>query len=133
MTGEMSMPPRLGSMLRMGRSAGSVIWYRNVAIVATTLLRVFTTLNAMSQDKIAATIKIQIPPGAAEYEFAWRYATGWLSALKRLSPPARRPDGILVFDGSGPLDADALHVDEDEVTDASEHVRTIVEAIAADI
>ncbi len=46
---------------------------------------------------------------SAEYEFGWRYATGWLSALKRLSPPANRPDGILVFDASARLDIDALH------------------------
>ena len=29
---------------------------------------------------------------SAEYEFGWRFATGWLSALKRLSPPAHRPE-----------------------------------------
>jgi DNA-binding transcriptional MerR regulator len=45
----------------------------------------------------------------AEYEFSWRFATGWLSALKRLSPPATRNEGILVFDASAPLDLDALH------------------------
>ncbi len=30
---------------------------------------------------------------SAEYEFGWRFATGWLSAFKRLSPPAHRPEG----------------------------------------
>jgi MerR family transcriptional regulator, light-induced transcriptional regulator len=44
-----------------------------------------------------------------EYEFAWRYATGWLSALKRLSPPATRPAGVLVLDASSPRELDALH------------------------
>jgi MerR family transcriptional regulator, light-induced transcriptional regulator len=47
--------------------------------------------------------------GSAEYEFSWRYATGWLSALKRLAPPSSRPDGVLVFDASVPCDLDGLH------------------------
>jgi MerR family transcriptional regulator, light-induced transcriptional regulator len=46
---------------------------------------------------------------SAEYEFAWRHATGWLSALKRLSPPAQREEGILIVDASASLDLDALH------------------------
>ena len=45
----------------------------------------------------------------AEYEFGWRHATGWLSAIKRLAPPAGRPDGVLLFDASGPCDLDALY------------------------
>jgi DNA-binding transcriptional MerR regulator len=45
----------------------------------------------------------------AEYEFGWRYATGWMSAIKRLSPPATRPEGVLVFDASITSDLDALH------------------------
>jgi MerR family transcriptional regulator, light-induced transcriptional regulator len=44
-----------------------------------------------------------------EFEFAWRHATGWMSALKRLSPPAYRPEGILVFDACGPCELDALY------------------------
>lgn len=31
-----------------------------------------------------------------EFEFGWRYATAWLSALKRLAPPATRAAGVLV-------------------------------------
>jgi DNA-binding transcriptional MerR regulator len=45
----------------------------------------------------------------AEYEFAWRHASGWLSALKRLSPPATRDEGILIFDASSACELDALH------------------------
>jgi DNA-binding transcriptional MerR regulator len=45
----------------------------------------------------------------AEYEFAWRHATGWLSACKRLAPPASRTEGVLVFDASIPCDLDGLH------------------------
>jgi MerR family transcriptional regulator, light-induced transcriptional regulator len=44
-----------------------------------------------------------------EYEFGWRYATGWLSALKRLAPPATRSAGALVLDASSPLELDALY------------------------
>jgi DNA-binding transcriptional MerR regulator len=46
---------------------------------------------------------------SAEYEFGWRHATGWLSAMKRLAPPANRQDGILIFDASARCDLDALH------------------------
>jgi DNA-binding transcriptional MerR regulator len=45
----------------------------------------------------------------AEYDFAWRHATGWLSALKRISPPASLPNGVLLLDASAPLDLDALY------------------------
>lgn len=48
-------------------------------------------------------------PTSAEYDFGWRYATGWLAAMKRLAPPAQRPEGVLVLDGSATLDLDALH------------------------
>jgi MerR family transcriptional regulator, light-induced transcriptional regulator len=48
-------------------------------------------------------------PGGAEYEFGWRHATGWMSAMKRLSPPSHRAEAILVLDGSTPCDLDALH------------------------
>jgi MerR family transcriptional regulator, light-induced transcriptional regulator len=44
-----------------------------------------------------------------EYEFSWRYAIGWMSAMRRLSPPASRTESVLVFDASGPNDLDALH------------------------
>jgi DNA-binding transcriptional MerR regulator len=45
----------------------------------------------------------------AEYEVAWRHATGWMAALKRLSPPASRTEGVLLFDASIQSDLDALH------------------------
>lgn len=45
----------------------------------------------------------------AEYGFGWRWATGWLAAQTRLAPPAWRPEGILLFDASAPVDLDALH------------------------
>lgn len=61
----------------------------------------------------------------AEFEFAWRYGTGWLSALKRLSPPANRDEGVLVFDASAPLDLDGLHAQALEVVLRRAGLRTL--------
>lgn len=47
--------------------------------------------------------------GTPERCFAWRYATGWLAAAKRLAPSALRPEGIMIFDASAPGSLDALH------------------------
>ncbi len=47
--------------------------------------------------------------GSPEYEFAWRHATGWMSAMKRLAPPASRREAILIFDSSATCELDALH------------------------
>ena len=55
-----SSPPRLGIMLRIGASTGSVIRYRNSATAATNWLRVFTTLKAISQDRMADAINSQM-------------------------------------------------------------------------
>jgi DNA-binding transcriptional MerR regulator len=63
---------------------------------------------------------------AAEYEFAWRYATGWLSALRRISPPATRPEGVLIFDASAPCDIDGLHVQAFELILRRAGLRTLV-------
>jgi hypothetical protein len=70
--------------------------------------------------------------GGAEYEFAWRYATGWLSAVKRLSPPAQRPEGVLVLDASAPLDLDALHAQAFELVLRRAGVRTLALSPAID-
>jgi MerR family transcriptional regulator, light-induced transcriptional regulator len=61
----------------------------------------------------------------AEYEFGWRLATGWLSALKRLSPPASRHEGVLVFDASVPCDLDALHAQSLELILRRAGLRTL--------
>ena len=34
--------------------------------------------------------------------FAWRWATGWLAAAKRVAPPASREEAVLIFDSSAP-------------------------------
>lgn len=60
-----------------------------------------------------------------EYEFAWRYATGWLSALRRLAPPASRIAGVLVLDASSPLELDALYAQALELMLRRAGVRTL--------
>jgi MerR family transcriptional regulator, light-induced transcriptional regulator len=60
-----------------------------------------------------------------EYEFGWRYATGWLSALKRLAPPATRAAGVLVLDASTPLELDALYAQSLELMLRRAGVRTL--------
>jgi DNA-binding transcriptional MerR regulator len=71
-------------------------------------------------------------PSTAEYEFAWRYATGWLSALKRLAPPASRRDGVLVFDASVPCDLDGLHAQALELVLRRAGLRTLALSHAVD-
>jgi MerR family transcriptional regulator, light-induced transcriptional regulator len=65
--------------------------------------------------------------GAAspEYEFGWRYSTGWLSALKRLAPPATRATGVLVLDASSPLELDALYAQALELMLRRAGIRTL--------
>ena len=46
----------------------------------------------------------------AECELACRWATGWLHAVRRVVPPASRPQGVLIFDSSERLDFEALQV-----------------------
>jgi DNA-binding transcriptional MerR regulator len=46
----------------------------------------------------------------AERELAFRWATGWLHAVRRVAPPASRPQGVLLFDSSPRLDLESLHV-----------------------
>lgn len=62
----------------------------------------------------------------AEYEFGWRYATGWLAAFKRLAPPAQRPEGVLVLDGSAPLDLDGLYAQALELILRRAGLRTLM-------
>ena len=63
--------------------------------------------------------------GTPEYEFGWRFATGWLSAVKRLSPPATRPAGVLVLDASLQLELDALYAQALELVLRRAGVRTL--------
>jgi hypothetical protein len=60
-----------------------------------------------------------------EYQFAWRFASGWLAAAQRVAPPAHRGEGILVFDASAPGDVDALHVQALELVLRRSGLRTL--------
>jgi DNA-binding transcriptional MerR regulator len=62
---------------------------------------------------------------SAEYEFGWRHATGWLSAQRRLAPPAHRPEGVMIFDASAPCDLDAVHAQALEVVLRRAGLRTL--------
>ena len=46
----------------------------------------------------------------AERELAYRWATGWLHATRRVAPPASRPQGVLLFDSSKMLELESLQV-----------------------
>ena len=69
----------------------------------------------------------QLDPAAttAEYEFGWRYAVGWLSAQRRLSPPAHRREGVMIFDASAPCDLDAVHAQALELVLRRSGMRTL--------
>jgi hypothetical protein len=81
------------------------------------------TVEGMLLEAMAALA--QQGRGSAEYEFGWRYATGWLAAIKRLSPPAQRPEGVLVLDASATLDIDALHAQALELILRRSGLRTL--------
>jgi DNA-binding transcriptional MerR regulator len=86
------------------------------------------------EDLLLESVRVLEDSGraSAEYEFGWRYATGWLAALKRLSPPAGRPEGILVLDGSAALDLDALHAQALELILRRAGLRTLALSPAID-
>jgi DNA-binding transcriptional MerR regulator len=69
---------------------------------------------------------------SAEYDFAWRHATGWLSAVKRVSPPAQRDAGVLILDASASLDLDALYAQALELVLRRAGVRTLALSPAID-
>jgi MerR family transcriptional regulator, light-induced transcriptional regulator len=74
----------------------------------------------------AVELRIKDRYAGAEYEFAWRYANGWLAALKRLSPPGSRAERILILDASAPHDLDALHAQALEVVLRRAGLRTLL-------
>ncbi|HEU4702650.1 MAG TPA: MerR family transcriptional regulator [Conexibacter sp.] len=49
-------------------------------------------------------------PGSPEHSFAWRFATDWISALRRVAAPATRAEGVLISDATAPGDLAALQV-----------------------
>jgi DNA-binding transcriptional MerR regulator len=79
------------------------------------------------EEVLLAAVAAQQDPESttAEYEFAWRHATGWLSAVKRLAPPASRNEGILIFDGAVACDLDALYAQAFDVVLRRAGLRTL--------
>ncbi len=73
----------------------------------------------------AVAARLQEGPDTVEYEFAWRHATGWLSAQRRLAPPASRSEAIIIFDASVPCDIDAIHAQALEVVLRRAGLRTL--------
>ena len=63
---------------------------------------------------------------SAELCFALRWATGWLAAAKRVAPGSTRPEGVLIFDASGPCDIDALHAQALELCLRRAGIRTLL-------
>jgi MerR family transcriptional regulator, light-induced transcriptional regulator len=74
----------------------------------------------------AVELRVEDRNSGAEYEFAWRFANGWLAALKRVSPPALRTEGVLLLDASAPLDLDGLHAQALEVVLRRAGLRTLL-------
>jgi hypothetical protein len=79
------------------------------------------------EEVLLIAVAAQYEPGAttAEYEFAWRFAVGWLSAQRRLAPPAARREGVMIFDASAPGDLDAIYAQALEVVLRRGGLRTL--------
>jgi DNA-binding transcriptional MerR regulator len=79
------------------------------------------------EEVLLEAVAAQLEPDChtVEYEFGWRHATGWLSAQRRLTPPASRPEGIMIFDASAPCDLDAVHAQALEVVLRRAGLRTL--------
>lgn len=86
------------------------------------------------EEVLLAAVAWHDGPGrpSAEYDFAWRHATGWLSAAKRLAPPARRDEGVLILDASASLDLDAVHAQALELVLRRSGLRTLALSPAVD-
>jgi DNA-binding transcriptional MerR regulator len=69
---------------------------------------------------------------APEYGYAWRWASGWLAAQRRVAPPAFRDDTIVIFDASHPGDMDALHAQALELVLRRSGVRTLTLTVSLD-
>jgi DNA-binding transcriptional MerR regulator len=83
---------------------------------------------------LEAVTSLRDPDGnTVEYEFGWRHAAGWLSAQRRLAPPASRPEGVMIFDASAPCDLDALHAQALEVVLRRSGLRTLALTPAVDL
>jgi DNA-binding transcriptional MerR regulator len=57
----------------------------------------------------AVALAAQRPNQEAEVEHASRWAIGWLHSARRLTPPASRPEGVLLLDSGSGIDPEAVH------------------------
>ncbi|MFZ0090027.1 MAG: MerR family transcriptional regulator [Solirubrobacteraceae bacterium] len=78
------------------------------------------------EEVLLEAVESLLTPGSlsAEYEFAWRFALGWLSVQRRLAPPGLR-QGIVLFDASSPCDLDAVHAQALELVLRRAGLRTL--------
>lgn len=83
------------------------------------------TIEEVLLEGVSAHADETAPTNTPEYEFAWRFATGWLSALKRLAPPVTRNTGVLVLDASAPLELDGLYAQALELMLRRAGIRTL--------
>jgi DNA-binding transcriptional MerR regulator len=83
------------------------------------------TIEEVLLEAVSAHADAVASGSTPEYEFGWRYATAWLSALKRLAPPATRQAGVLVLDASTPLELDGLYAQSLELMLRRAGVRTL--------
>jgi len=67
-----------------------------------------------------------------EYGFAWRWASGWLAAARRVAPAAVRDDAVMLFDASATCDLDALHAQALELALRRRGLRTLTLAVGLD-
>ncbi|HZU60483.1 MAG TPA: MerR family DNA-binding transcriptional regulator [Solirubrobacteraceae bacterium] len=73
-------------------------------------LTIRTVERTVEELLLPAVAELADPGGAtAEYELAWRYATGWLAALTRQAAPSVSSGLVVVFDASAPCDLDWLY------------------------
>jgi MerR family transcriptional regulator, light-induced transcriptional regulator len=87
------------------------------------------------EEVLLEAVTAHLEPGisTAEYEFGWRHAVGWLSAQRRLAPPATRREGVMIFDASTPCDLDAIHAQALEVVLRRAGLRTLSLTPAIDL
>lgn len=67
-----------------------------------------------------------------EHVFAWRWASAWLAAGRRVAPPVAREEGVLICDTSRPSDVEALHAQALELVLRRAGVRALYLAVDFD-
>jgi MerR family transcriptional regulator, light-induced transcriptional regulator len=90
-----------------------------------TVRSVERTIEEVLLPSVEAMAAAHNAPQTPEYGFAWRFATGWLAATQRISPPASRGEGVLVFDASRPPEAEALQAQALELVLRRAGLRTL--------